>query len=140
MANEQNLKPPWSKDDPNTARECQKKSTVAKKRKKRQQQLFSETVKVMFQTKIKDPKQIEIIKKSGMPVPKNPTYMDFFLASVIMRSIKKGSVDDVIKYMQITGENSSEENSPAIEKLDEILQGVKNYAETETKSEAGSGN
>lgn len=135
MANEQNLKPPFSKDDPNTARECQKKSAAARRRNLKKQKAFAETVRVIFETKVKDPKQLEIIRKSGMPAPKNPTYMDFFVASVMMRSIKKGSVDDIIKYMQIVGENLGEETSPALEKLDEILQGMKNNAETETKSE-----
>ena len=70
MANEQNLKPPFSKDDPNTARECQKKSAAARRRNLKKQKAFAETVRVIFETKVKDPKQLEIAQKYGVPIAK----------------------------------------------------------------------
>ena len=91
--------------------------------------------KKALQQKVTDAKQLEIIKKSGITKAKNPTYMDFLIASVIMKSIKKGSVDDILKYQQIIGEKPNIEASPALDTLEAILKGLKDNAETETEPE-----
>lgn len=131
MANSQNLKPPFS---PTEARENQRKSQEARKRNREMNKTFSESVKIMLKEEVKDPKQLQIIKKSGMPMSGKPTYMDFLVASTLMKSIKKGSVDDILKYMQITGEKPNVENSPSLDKLDEMLRELKNNAETESET------
>lgn len=100
MANIKNLRPkPFTSD---TGRENQKKSVEARKRNK----TIAEATRQILDSSITDRKQLEYIKKSGLPVPDTPTYRDFFVASVLLQTIKKGRVDDIIKLMEVTGETT----------------------------------
>lgn len=72
---------------------------------KRENASIAAATKQALQQYVTDPVQLEIIKKSGMPVPKKPRYLDFLVASVLSKSVKKGNVDDLLKFMQITGES-----------------------------------
>ncbi len=103
MANEQNLRPPFT---PNEAREYGKKGNVASQAAKKRKKTIAETVEKILNEPIRDEKQLNLIKKSGMPTPARPTYKDFLVASVIMKSIKRGMVDDLSKLMAIVGETA----------------------------------
>ena len=112
MANEQNLRPPFT---PEEAREYGRKGAAKAAELRAQKKTFAAMTKKALQQKVTDAKQLEIIKKSGITKAKNPTYMDFLIASVIMKSIKKGSVDDILKYQQIIGEKPNIEASPTLD-------------------------
>lgn len=88
---------------------------------------------------ITDERQLNALKKSGMPLPAKPTYKDFLVARVIMKSSEKGDVSDLMKIMQILGEEIGESAEDA--KIDELLNGIKKYAaaaavKDDAKSEA----
>lgn len=102
MANEQNLRPPFT---PNEAREFGSRGGKKSAQVRNEKKTFAAMTKKILNTKVTDPKQLGIIQKSGMPVPKNPTYKDFLIASTIMKAIRKGSPDDIMKFMNIIGEN-----------------------------------
>lgn len=108
MANEQNLRPPFSKDCPKIARESQEKSVKARRRNTAKKKTIAATVDKLLNEPVKDEKQLAIIEKSGMPMKGRPTYKDFLVASVIMRSIKKGSVDDLSKIAAMIGEDKGQ--------------------------------
>jgi len=106
VANEKNLCPFRTVSE---AREKGHNGGVKSGQSRRQKAGIADTTKEMLYTVIKDPKQLEVIRKSGMPVPKKPRYVDFLVASTVMKSIKKGSPDDLLKLMQIVGDKPSEE-------------------------------
>lgn len=101
MANEQNLRPPFT---PKEAREFGRKGAAASAASKRKKKTIAATVEKVLNTKVTDPKQLLTIQKAGLPVPKTPTYRDFIVASVIVKAVKRGSVDDLMKFMDIIGE------------------------------------
>lgn len=104
--NEQNLRPPFSKSDPSLARENQKKAVAARNRNKARKKTISATLDKLLSEPVKDAKQLDVIAKSGMPVGARPTYKDFLVASVIMKSIKRGNVDDLEKLAGLIGEKN----------------------------------
>ena len=129
MVNKQNLEPPWSKDNPEVARENQKKSVAARKRNRAKKKTIAETVDSVLNMPVTDPKQLEKIRKSGMPVPKNPTYRDYIVANTILKSAKRGFVDDLTKIMAIVGETPIQEDSAALKRAKEILGDIESVIE-----------
>lgn len=126
MTNEQNLRPPFT---PEEAREFGKKGAAASAKARRKKKSIAETVEKVLNTKVTDKKQLATIQKAGLPVPEKPTYRDFIVASVIMQSVKRGSVGDLSKLMDIIGEapvmgGSEEKNAnnllDAIQNTEEI--------------------
>ena len=103
LANEQNLRPPFT---PKQAREYGRKGGIASQAARRKKKTIAETVSGLLNEPIKDKSQLNVIKSSGMPIPAKPTYKDFLVASVIMKSIKRGTVDDLSKLMAIIGETA----------------------------------
>lgn len=120
MANEQNLRPPFRSGS--EARKNGQKGGVKSGQIRRQKAGISGTAREMLYSPIKDPKQLEIIRKSGMPVPKHPRYVDFLVASTLLKSIKKGSPDDLLKLMQVVGDEPDGETpaARAFALLDEV--------------------
>lgn len=108
MANEKNLRPPYS---PNEARSFGAKGGKKSGESKRRKKTIAETIDKLLNEKIKDQRQLAIIEKSGMPINGTPTYKDFLVASVIMKSIKRGSVDDLEKLACMIGEKAPETNT-----------------------------
>lgn len=121
MANEQNLRPPFT---PEEAREMGKKGAEASARARRRKKSMAETLRQVLNEQVKDEKQLTIIAKSGMPVPKKPTYRDFLVASVLIKSIKRGQIDDLTKIMGIVGEPPVQSEEDALKKARELLGGV----------------
>lgn len=122
MANEQNLRPPYT---PNEAREYGRKGGYKSGQSKRRKKSLSETAAKILNEQVRDPKQLEIIKKSGLPVTGKPTYKDFFVASVIMKSIKKGSMDDLMKMASLLGEDNraaGKENGMLADLIDGLIE------------------
>ncbi len=128
MANEQNLRPPFDQNSPKIARENQKKSVAARKRNKKKKETLSAVLdKVLSQT-VTDEKQLEIIKKSGVPMPKKPTYRDFLVSSVVLKSVKRGRVEDLAKMIEILGESSNANIQDATD-IDTLSQSLMELAE-----------
>ena len=101
--NEQNLRPPYT---PKEARSYGAKGGQKSGESKRRKKTISATLDKLLSEPVKDAKQLDVIAKSGMPVGARPTYKDFLVASVIMKSIKRGNVDDLSKIIDIIGESS----------------------------------
>lgn len=114
----ENLGPPFNSE---TAREAGRKGAIKSAEARRRKKSIAETVKQTLNSKVTNKKQLQIIEKSGMPVPKNPTYRDFVVASVVMNVIKRGYVDDLTKIMEIIGETPIQEDSAAVKRAKEIL-------------------
>lgn len=126
MINEQNLRSPYS---PEEARRYGSKGGKASGEAKKRRKSIAETVKAALECEVTDPKQLAIIKKSGMPVPRNPTYKDFVVASVIMKCVKKGEVSDLSKIMEIVGESPIQSDSDALKRAKEILDSIDSVIE-----------
>lgn len=101
--NEQNLRPPYT---PKEARSYGAKGGQKSGESKRRKKTISATLDKLLSEPVKDAKQLDVIAKSGMPVGARPTYKDFLVASVIMKSIKRGNVDDLSKIIDIIGESA----------------------------------
>ena len=101
--NEQNLRPPYT---PKEARSYGAKGGQKSGESKRRKKTISATLDKLLSEPVKDDKQLDVIAKSGMPVGARPTYKDFLVASVIMKSIKRGNVDDLSKIIDIIGESA----------------------------------
>ena len=106
MAGEENLRPVQTKEE---ARERGRRGGIKSGQVRRQRKTIAETLDKLLNEKITDPKQLAVIKKSGMPLSKAPTYKDFLVASTIMKSIKRGSVDDLEKLAAMIGETVKDE-------------------------------
>ncbi len=126
MLNEQNLRPPYTPDE---ARKYGALGGVKSGESKRRKKSIAETVNSVLNMKITDHKQLEKIRKSGMPVPKNPTYKDYIVASVILKSANRGDVNDLSKIMEIIGETPIQEDSAAFNRVKEILGNVPSVIE-----------
>ena len=109
MDKNKNLKPPFQKseiakgsdrDASVNGRKGGIQSGVSRRRKK----TIAETTMNALYKPVTDEAQLEAIRRSGMPVPSKPTYLDFLVASSIGKAIKKGEIDDLRKLMDIIGE------------------------------------
>lgn len=125
MANNENLVP-FTEE---TAREMGKRGAIKSAESRRRKKSIAETVAQTLNSKVTDKGQLALIKKSGMPTPKNPTYKDFIVASVIMKCIKRGDVNDLSKIMEIIGETPIQEDSAAFNRVKEILGNVPSVIE-----------
>ena len=112
-----------------TAREMGKRGAIKSAESRRRKKSIAETVAQTLNSKVTDKGQLALIKKSGMPTPKNPTYKDFIVASVIMKCIKRGDVNDLSKIMEIIGETPIQEDSAALKRAKEILGDIESVIE-----------
>lgn len=106
MPNKNNLLPPFQ--SPEKAKGNLRDASVNGKKgakKKKENATFAMRMKWLMQQPVTDERQINIIKSSGMPVPKKPTFRDFYIATTSMKSIKKGSLDEMIKLAGFLGED-----------------------------------
>ena len=125
MANNENLVP-FTEE---TAREMGKRGAIKSAESRRRKKSIAETVAQTLNSKVTDKAQLALIQKSGMPTPKNPTYKDFIVASVIMKCIKRGDVNDLSKIMEIIGETPIQEDSAALKRAKEILGDIESVIE-----------
>lgn len=128
MANEQNLRPPFS---PEEAREYGKKGAKRSAEVRAQKKTIAAVTKKMLQQKVTDPKLLELMRKMGITTSKTPMYLECMVAGYIVRALKKGTLDDLLKLQQIIGEKPNVEASPALDTLEAILKGLKDSAENE---------
>lgn len=124
MANEKNLRPPFSKDNPTIARESQKKAVEARRRNKRQREAIALTVDRVLNSKITDPKLVEKIKKSGVKTSGTPNFQDLLVASAITKDVKNASVVVLLKYAQLLGEDIKDQ-AQANGYLADLIDGLK---------------
>ena len=89
------------------AREYGRKGGTRSGQVRRQKKTIAATMEKLLDSKVTDPKQLEVIKKSGFPVGNKPTYKDFLIASILSRTIQKGKIDDLLKLQQVIGETIS---------------------------------
>ncbi len=121
MAKENNLRRAFT---PEEARENQKKSVEARKRNKLKNQSIAETVNRMLNAPVTDANQLAAIDAAGLPVSKSPTYRDYLVASIMLRTIAEGEMADLERLMKILGEKPIEGDSEALKRAKELLEGV----------------
>ncbi len=115
MANIQNLHPqPFTSE---SAKLAQEKSVS----KRKQNQTVREATKSILMQPVTDKEQLDKIEKSGLPVGTSPTYIDLIVSSIIMRSMKRGHMDDLLKLMDILGEEKDITSYESLDKAIEIL-------------------
>lgn len=120
MAGEENLRPVQSKEE---ARQRGRNGGIKSGQVRRQKKTIAATVEKLLDSKVTDPKQLEIIKKSGFPLTGKPTYKDFLVASTLMQTIKSGKVDDLLKLQQVIGERI-EQTETSEGKLADLIDGL----------------
>ena len=120
MAGEENLRPVHTKEE---ARERGRNGGIKSGQVRRQKKTIAATVEKLLDSKVTDPKQLEIIKKSGFPLTGKPTYRDFLVASTLMQTIKRGKVDDLLKLQQVIGERI-EQAETSEGKLADLIDGL----------------
>ena len=119
MPNPENLRPkPY---DSERGRENQKKSVASRKRNK----TIAEATKMVLDTKVTDPKQLAMIEKAGLPVPDKPTYRDFLVASIAVRTIQKGRTADLTELMRILGEEPQPADTGQVKALQGLMDAIK---------------
>lgn len=105
MAGKDNLRPPQSLEE---ARERGRKGGIKSGEVRRNKKTVAETVSYMLKQPVTDPKQLAVIRQSGIPMPGKPTYQEFLVACVIMKTIKRGDVGDLLKISELIGESKAE--------------------------------
>jgi len=116
--NPQNLAPQFRSGE--EARKNGHKGGVSSGKTRREKKTIASTTKSTLYKLVKDPKQLEIIRKSGLHITGKPTYLDFLVASVVMKSISRGRVDDLLKLMEVIGEKANDDIA-VDEKQDDAL-------------------
>lgn len=76
----------------------------SRNRNTKRKKAIADTFAWLLDQYVTDPEQLKVIKKSGMPVPKKPKYKDFLAASLMGRTIKRGTMKDILDLMEILGE------------------------------------
>lgn len=107
MANEQNLRPVRTESE---ARERGRNGGIKSGQARKAKKTMAAVTKTILDSKITDPKMLDVIKKSGIEIKGKPTFRDFMTASIIMRDIKKGDVRTLLAYAELLGENVKDEN------------------------------
>ena len=105
------------------AREKGRKGGIKSGQVRRQKKTIAATVEKLLDSKVTDPKQLEIIKKSGFPLTGKPTYRDFLVASTLMQTIKRGRAEDLLKLQQVIGERI-EQTETSDGKLADLIDGL----------------
>ena len=120
-----------------TGREAQKKANAARTRNAalRKSKTFRDGMRNALSAPVTDSAQLSAIRKSGMPVPSTPTYRDYLIATTINNAIKRGSTDDILKLMQITGENMESEAPLEKASEDALSRSLRELAEEMEKKE-----
>ena len=119
--NEQNLRPPFT---PSEARENGKKGAAASVKSRRKKKSIAETANMVLNSTVTDPKQLAAIEKAGLPIPDKPTYKDFIVASIMLRTVQKGRIDDLEKLMDILGESPIQNDTETLRTARELLEGI----------------
>ena len=120
MAGKDNLRPVHTKEE---ARERGRNGGIKSGQSKRRKKTIAETVDRLLNEKVTDEKQLAIIARSGMAIKGKPTYKDFLVASTIMKSIKRGSVDDLMKLSEFIGEKTKDDRREGM--LADLIDGLK---------------
>lgn len=120
-----------------TGREAQKKANEARSRnaKLRKTATFREGMRQVLAEPVTDEKQLAAIRKSGMPIPAKPTYRDFLIATTVLNAIKRGNLDDILKIMQITGEELAATFTPDEVAEDALSRSLRELAEEMEREE-----
>lgn len=124
MANEKNLRKPYS---PSEARENGAKGGKASGESKRRKKAFREAASELMRTVISDPALLEQIRKQGFTKGKM-TYQEAMVAGMVFSAIcgNPQAYKAIKDTVEPPGENTIE---GAIEKLDKILAGIGKEAE-----------
>lgn len=122
-----------------TGREAQKKANEARSRnaKLRKTATFRDGMRHVLAEPVTDEKQLAAIRKSGMPIPAKPTYRDFLIATTVLNAIKRGDLDDILKLMQITGEELAATFTPDEVAEDALSRSLRELAEEMEREERG---
>ncbi len=118
--NNQNLRKPQSTSE---AREWGHNGGVKSGKARRKKKEIKGILKTVLSMPIENEVIINDIKKNGLPMPKNPTYCDYVVSSIVVRMAKHGQIADLQKLMEIVGE-STIENEGTLDKAIELLSTV----------------
>ena len=146
MANEQNLRPVSSEKE---AREKGRKGGLASAESRRRKKSMRESFEALFAMQAPE-KYIKAFKKQGMEVPEDLTTEQALTLSMTAKAIA-GDARMASLILDIMGEKHSDKlkereldikekqandlKSEAITRLDSILEGLRNEAEADTKTE-----
>jgi len=101
MANEQNLRPPYS---PSEAREYGRKGGIESGKSKRRKRMIKETIEIVLDQPIKKPEMLETMSVLGLN--DSPKYRDYLIASIVTRTAEIGTVSDLVRLADLLGETS----------------------------------
>ena len=122
MANgQENLRPFQSVEE---AREKGRKGGIKSGITRRKKKTIAQAMELLLRQSVTDPKQLEAIEKSGLAPAGKPNMQDLLLVSVFMRSVKSGTIDDLLKYQKLLGEGPLENDNDALKAAREILSGI----------------
>ena len=108
MSNKATLRPPFN---PEEARYYGSKGGKASVESRKQNGTVRSKTRKALERKVTDPKQLALIKKSGLPIDEKepPTFLDFLIATTIVREIKSGRFGDLKSLMELLGETNQDE-------------------------------
>ena len=72
-----------------------------------------------------------------MPIPARPTYRDFLIATTVLNAIKRGDLGDILKLMQITGEEMAATFTTDEVEEDALSRSLRELAEEMEREERG---
>ena len=127
MANEGNLKP-QNKRTKREQREIAQKGGIESGKARREQATIQNMLNKFLDGEIKNNKTFaKLADKLG--IEKNKSVKELFTTVCMLNTLKKGRIDDLEKLVKLIGEEADGADSNALNKLDEILEGMKNNAE-----------
>lgn len=111
MANPQNLRPPFNREE---AREYGKKGGEASVRSRREKKTIAQKLDKTLNSPMTNSKVADVLRNNGIPIPKNPTAMDIAIGRRVQKMIENGDLDELIKTAEFIGEKPKEENTEAV--------------------------
>ncbi len=118
MANNENLRPPYT---PSEAREFGHKGGLESGKSKRRKRFIKDTIEIILDQPIKDEKMLETMNVLG--VTDVPKYKDYMVAMIITRTAESGNVMDLVRLAGLLGE-SPDFNADMLDEVREILNAV----------------
>ncbi len=114
----ENLVKPRSTDE---AREWGRNGGIASGESRRRKKSVAEIVGQVLNERITDRFILADITEHSIPVPEKPTYKDYLIGSVVMKTIERGKVDDLIKIMEILGEKPMQDDNDLLQNSSVII-------------------
>ncbi len=118
--NNDNLRKPQSTDE---AREWGHNGGVKSGEARRERKAVRAILEMILSMPIESDIVLKDIKKNGLPMPENATYLDYVVSSIVVRTAKHGQIADLQKLIEVLGETMIE-NEFSLSKAIELLSSV----------------